>query len=322
MKPRRFGVVSVIIVLVLAAIFFVPFPSQLSCRVIVVPHALDAVYSRQNGIMTELLVQPGSTVSAHQVLARLENPQLQMSLAEKEGKLAELYKKRETAIRLGNMGPLGLRYLNEVPNLNAEIQKLQDLTDFERSQIQWLEIKAPVAGTVIATPLTSEYPGKFETPLGDRQPVLSGRHQDISIRRGERVCEIADLSSWEVIVLLTERQVKFTYPGQTTRIRLHALPGTLIETELEVVGVADRLIQRQGRNETPDNLQSKIRLPDLVSELVAQTDQDQVQYIAKAKIPNRDLPLQIGLDGQGRLRLENRSLAQRLWWWFNENFGA
>jgi hypothetical protein len=82
------------------------------------------------------------------------------------------------------------------------------------------------------------------------------------------------------------------------------------------------LIQRQGRDEAPDALQSKIRLPDLVSELVAKVDQESVQYIAKAPIDSPGVALQIGLDGQGRLRLPNRSLAQRLWWWFNENFGS
>jgi hypothetical protein len=86
--------------------------------------------------------------------------------------------------------------------------------------------------------------------------------------------------------------------------------------------VADRIIQRSGKTETADNLQSRVRIPDLVSELVSRSDQDAVQYIAMAPLDPQGLPLQIGMDGQCRLQLPNRSLAQRLWWWFNENFGS
>ncbi|MEQ1902963.1 MAG: hypothetical protein ABL888_02100 [Pirellulaceae bacterium] len=322
MKPKRFTIGTICILLVLGAIFFVPFPSNLSCRVLVVPKTLEAVYARQSGAVVDLAVTNGQRVEVNQVLARLENLPLKFALTEKQNALEKLTFKRDAALRIGMLGFNGGQSLADVSAFNEEIQKLQKSIDIERRQLAWLEIRSPVAGTVVATPLAGELPGKFETPLEDRQPVVLGFHDGITIRRGERFCEIADLDQWEAIILLTERQVKFTELGQKTRIRLHALPGTTLETEIQTIGVADRLIQRQGRDEDPDALQSKIRVPDLVSELVAKVDQESVQYIAKAPIESKGVALQIGLDGQGRLRLPNRSLAQRLWWWFNENFGS
>ncbi len=322
MKPKRFTIATICILLILGALFFVPFPSSLSCRVLVVPKTLEAVYARQSGSVIDLAITNGQHVEVNQVLARLENLPLKFALTEKQNALEKLIFKRDAALRIGMLGFNGGQSLADVSAFNEEIQKLQNSIDVERRQLAWLEIRSPVAGTVVATPLEGELPGKFETPLEDRQPVVLGFHDGITIRRGERFCEIADLNQWEAIILLTERQVKFTELGQKTRIRLHALPGTTLETEIQTIGVADRLIQRQGRDEAPDALQSKIRLPDLVSELVAKVDQESVQYIAKAPIDSQGVALQIGLDGQGRLRLPNRSLAQRLWWWFNENFGS
>lgn len=322
MKMKRFSIVSAVLVATLGAIFFVPFPSYLSCRVIVVPKTLETVYSRQTGTLVELPVRNGERVEKGALLARLDSLPLTYALAEKETQRDKLINQRDASLKLGMIGVAGGRSLANVSALNEEIRKLENSIEYDRRQLDWLEIKSPVSGTVVATPLQTELPGRFDTPLEDRQPVLSGYHQDIPIKRGERLCEIADLQNWEAIILLTERQVKFTHPGQKTRIRLHAFPGTTLETEIATVGVADRLMQRSGRDESPEILQSKIRVPDLVSELVSQVDQESVQYIAKAPIAIDGVSLHIGLDGQGRLKLPNRSLGARLWWWFNENFGS
>ncbi len=322
MKHKRFSIVSAIMLGTLGAIFFVPLPSSLSCRVLVVPQRLETVYAREGGIVRELLTSDGSQVEEGQLLARIENLQLDFAIVEKESELAQLQSRRETALKAGVLSASGAKFLGELGAINAEIQKLQGLIEMGKLQRSWLDIISPISGTVVATPLQGELPGKVETPLLDPQPILSNRQKSIRINRGQRLCEVADFSSWNAIILLTERQVKFTQAGQATRIRLHALPQTTLTTSLERVGVADRIIQRSGKTETADNLQSRVRIPDLVSELVSRSDQDAVQYIAMAPLDPQGLPLQIGMDGQCRLQLPNRSLAQRLWWWFNENFGS
>lgn len=322
MKMKRFSLVSLALVAVLGAVLFVPFPSHLHCRVIVVPKTLETIYARQTGTLVELPVRAGQTVDVGTLLARLENLPLQYALKEKETQRDKLINQRDASLKVGMLGIGDGRTLANVSALNEEIRKLENSIEYDRRQLESLQVRSPVAGTVIATPMQTELPGRFDTPLDDRQPILTGVHENIPIKRGERVCEVADLSQWEAIFLLTERQVKFTQTGQPARIRLHAYPGTTIETYIATVGVADRLIQRQGRDESPEILQSKIRIPDLISELVAQVDQESVQYIAKAPLDAPAIGLKIGLDGQGRLKLPNRSLAERFWWWFNENFGS
>ncbi len=322
MKPKRFSIVTAIVVVVIGAIFFVPFPSNLSCRAIVVPKRLESVYASEGGAVNELLVKDGDRVEKGQLLTKLDNLQLEYSLAEKKSELAKLESKRDAALRVGLMSFKGAKYLSELATINAEVQKLQQLVDLIETQRASLEIISPFSGTVVATPLQGDFPGQWETPLVDKQNILSGGQKNIQLMRGQRLCEVADLSQWTVVILLNERQVKFTYVGQPTRIRLHSLPGMVLETKLETIGVADRIIQRSARNETPDALQARVRIPDLISELVAKVDQEDVQYIAIAPIDPKALGLRIGLDGQCRLRMPNRSLAQRLWWWFNENFGS
>ncbi|MEZ6096260.1 MAG: biotin/lipoyl-binding protein [Pirellulaceae bacterium] len=322
MKPKRFSIVTAIAVVVIGALFFVPFPSSLNCRVIVVPTDLESVYAQEGGVVRELFVKDGDQVEVDQPIASIQSLTLEYALAEKENELNELERKRDSTLRVVALSATSSQYVNELAAINKEIAKVKELVGLLQRQLEKLKILSPIKGTVVSTPLQNEFPGKFETPLLDPQPILSGNLEGVMVARGQRLCEVANFENWEAIILLTERQKDFTRIDQNVRFKLHAFPGETIETKISSIGVADRIVQRAAKNETADNLQARVRIPDLVSELVSKTDQESVQYIAKAPIDRDSLPLQIGLDGQCRIKMPNRSLAQRLWWWFSENFGT
>ncbi|MFO0455925.1 MAG: hypothetical protein ACK5Z0_07925, partial [Planctomycetota bacterium] len=244
-------------------------------------------------------------------------------LEQSKGSLEEVQHKRELAQRAANVDTSSnIDYLREISALNSEAEELRKRIVLLQSRLGALKITSPIAGSVVATPIQEQLPGEVDSPLVDRQPIITGSQEHYTLSRGERLCEVADFSQWRAVILLKENQIDFVHEGQDTWIRLHSAADKTIETKVDFVGVSDRLTMRQQREETIDTMQQRIRVPDIVSELVAKMYQEEIQYFAEAKVDPEGLPLKVGLDGQCRLYAGNRSLAARLWWWFNANFGT
>ncbi|MFN5320663.1 MAG: HlyD family efflux transporter periplasmic adaptor subunit [Planctomycetota bacterium] len=322
-KKGQFAIATAIIATVVGSILFIPWPHYLRCRVLMIPNRLETIYAREGGTIRELMIRPGSEVAAGQVLAQLENLDLALELEQNRGALLEVQHKRELAQRAANVDTLSnIDYLREISALNSEAEELRKRIVLLQSRIGALRITSPIAGSVVATPMLETLPGEVDLPLVDRQPVVSGAQVGYTLSRGERLCEVADFTNWRAVILLQENQIDFVHVDQAVRIRLHSAADKTIEAKVGFVGVSDRLTMRQQREETIDTMQQRIRVPDLVSELVARMYQEEIQYFAEAVVDPKGLPLKVGIDGQCRLYAGNRSLAARLWWWFNANFGT
>lgn len=322
-KKGQFALATAIIATVSSLILFVPWPHYLRCRVLMIPNRLETIYAREGGTIRELPIRPGSEVASGQLLAQLENLDLSLELEQAQGSLLEVQHKRELAQRAANVDTQSnIDYLREISALNSEAEELRKRIVLLQSRLGALRIISPIAGSVVATPIQETLPGEVELPLVDRQPVVSGSQLGYTLSRGERLCEVADFSSWRAVILLQENQIDFVHEAQDVWIRLHSAADKTIKSKVGFVGVSDRLTLRQRREETIDTMQQRIRVPDLVSELVARMYQEEIQYFAEAQVDPAGLPLKVGLDGQCRLYAGNRSLAARLWWWFNANFGT
>ncbi|MFN6111797.1 MAG: HlyD family efflux transporter periplasmic adaptor subunit [Planctomycetota bacterium] len=322
-KKGQFAIATAIIATVVGSILFIPWPHYLRCRVLMIPNRLETIYAREGGTIRELMIRPGSEVAAGQVLAQLENLDLALELEQNRGALLEVQHKRELAQRAANVDTLSnIDYLREISALNSEAEELRKRIVLLQSRIGALRITSPIAGSVVATPMLETLPGEVDLPLVDRQPVVSGAQVGYTLSRGERLCEVADFTNWRAVILLQENQIDFVHVDQAVRIRLHSAADKTIEAKVGFVGVSDRLTMRQQREETIDTMQQRIRVPDLVSELVARMYQEEIQYFAEAVVDPKGLPLKVGIDGQCRLYAGNRSLAARLWWWFNAKFGT
>jgi putative peptide zinc metalloprotease protein len=322
-KKGQFAIATTIIAAVVGSILFIPWPHYLRCRVLMIPNRLETIYAREGGTIRELPIRPGSQVVAGQVLAELENLDLALELEQNRGALSEVQHKRELAQRAANVDTRSnIDYLREISALNSEAEELRKRIVLLQTRIGALKINSPIDGSVVATPIQETLPGEVDLPLVDRQPVVSGAQIGYTISRGERLCEVADFTNWRAVILLQENQIDFVHVGQDVWIRLHSAADKTIETKVGFVGVSERLTLRQQREETIDTMQQRIRVPDLVSELVARMYQEEIQYFAEAQVDPKGLPLKVGLDGQCRLYAGNRSLAARLWWWFNANFGT
>ena len=154
---------------------------------------------------------------------------------------------------------------------------------------------------------------------------MLGNHENISLGRGHRFCEVANLDQWYAVVILTEDQIKFAQLDQPAWIKLYTQPDKTIESVVEATVETDLSIDRKDFDAPAtgqaDHNVSPTRPPDLIMEMVSALQKQELQYYARVPLPDSELPLKIGLGGQARLFTGYRSLGSRLLWWFNQNFG-
>ncbi len=321
-KPR-FAIISLIGALLISAILFIPFPHELRCSLVMVPQSMETIYVEEPGLVNAVAVKSGDVVEPGATLATLENLDYSLALEEARGHLQDKIAEKKI-LQSSAANAQFANLLDQVASVEAEIRNLKRFVQDVENRMKKLEIRSTIAGTVLETPYIPAGPQSEDLPLLDRQSFLSGRNENLSAQRGQRFCEVADLTRWHAIVLLTEDQVNLARTGQDVRIRLYSNPGQTVYSSIESLGDADQSIRRDKKNAASImNTQAQQKsdgLPDLITEMVAANFHSDIQYFARVPIDPNQSELKIGLGGQARLDAGNRSLGARLWRWFNQNF--
>ena len=321
-KPR-FAIGLLLFLVVMGALLFIPFPHYLRCPLVMVPQQMETVYIQESGSVQELNVKTGDVVESGDVLAKLQNVDLDLALTAAQGELDAREAEQEVLLASGaNANQVAA--LNRLAGLAADIRRAKKYVADLKERADALEIRSEIAGTVLETPFRASA-NDTEIPLLDPQAILSGLNSNLSIDRGERLCEIADLTQWHAIVLISEEQINLASKDQQVKLRLFSDPGKTLESSVESLGVADQSIAREIKNDasimtTPQAGNLQDGLPDLVTEMVSAVNHSDIQYFARVPVDPGQSALKIGLGGQARLFSGYRSLGSRMWRWFNQNF--
>ena len=244
-----------------------------------------------------------------------------MMIVEAQGKIEE----KESELELENSRRNFSEPTRDDPEkaILSELEKLTKTLAGLQEKADRLVLKSSIDGTVLATPYEHVGQKSDETKV-DMRPLLYGQHENVSAQRGQRFCEIADLSKWYAVVVLTEHQVKFAKLNQDVKLKLYSEPGKVYRSKVESIGETDFSIDRQEYEPSQQMAgDAESRPPDPVVEMVAVYQRSDFQYFARVPLSSEtELPLKIGMGGQARLLTGYRSLGYRVWWWFNQNFRA
>ena len=283
------------------------------------PKNIETIWVNEPGTLETCNVNPGEHVSAGDTLATLQNVDLEILLLGAEGEIEakEMELKRTLQqTRLANPSAD-----NPAKAIVSELVKLRQTQAKLKRQAEELKLKSSISGTVLATPYQHMGQSSDEIIEGDMQPLLTGQQSDVSVQRGQRFCEVADLSQWYAVIVLTEHQVKFAKLDQSVKLKLYSEPGKVYKSKIEGIGETEYSIDRHDYEPSQQTMQNRsARAPDPMVEMVAAYQQQDLQYFARVPLPETKLPLKIGMGGQARVQTGYRSLGYRLWWWVNQNF--
>ncbi len=164
-KPRFYISLSVLTVL-LAAFFFLPLPHSFICPLEIQPRGADPVWVHVPGRLVEIDVKAGQQVGKNQLLARLENIDLDLEIAKLQGGLDENQKKLQNLIAQSFLDP---HAGDEIPKIKEEIAALKKELDEKMGDKRRLRLTAGVAGTVFSptwTPRRDDPSEKLHTWYG------------------------------------------------------------------------------------------------------------------------------------------------------------
>ncbi len=155
-------------------------------------------------------VEPGDTVEAGQLLARLDEREIKLELAEVE---AEYHRARKD-----QDGYLASHQSGEARLAEYKAEGLQARQELLRHRFDNLELRSPISGMVIA---------------GDLQDA-----RGMPLKTGQSLFEIALLDRLTLDILIPADDIRFVEPGSTVSIRFDSLPFERFHAKIERVNPA------------------------------------------------------------------------------------
>lgn len=138
-SSRRKAVLAAVVVA--AALLCVPMPYKIKCPCLVEPVVRRAVVAPYDGVLQETFVEPGEMVSSGEVLARMDEREIQWELAGLEAEYSRARKQRDEAMADDDV--------SAAQRAKLEMERLEIKQQLISNRGSNLEIKSPIAGIVI-----------------------------------------------------------------------------------------------------------------------------------------------------------------------------
>lgn len=231
----------------------------------VVAQRQASVASKATGRLTSVRIDVGDRVTEGEILATLEQADIQVKLLQTQARLdvakaalanaqPELREATLHYQRIKALWDKGLVTLAELDTAEARLRRARASIRSSRSAVKLAQtdiqaVKVDVENTLIRAPFDGTVMKKF-AEVGEIVAPMSGASQS----RGS-VAAIADLRTLQVEAEVSESFLNSVFPGQTVHIALDAVPDHVYHGSVsQIVPTADR---------TKATIPVKIRIDDL-----------------------------------------------------------
>jgi biotin carboxyl carrier protein len=174
----------------------IPTPYRISGDAEVQPASKRFVCAPFDSKLKNCLVEPGDYLEAGQVIAQLDEREINLELAETAADYHRVSKKRDGFVASHESGEARLA--------QYETEMLGAKNDLLTHRAENLELKSPIAGVVIA---------------GDLKDAVG-----MPLEQGQSLFEIAPLTSFSVDVFIPQADIRYAKAGMSVKIRLEAYP--------------------------------------------------------------------------------------------------
>ena len=195
----------VVVTLIVLGVMMIPLPyrAQVDCEL--TPVDRRYVTAPFAGPIKEVHLGPGDHVKSGQLMALLDQRELEMELTAKHAELARIKQEQKGRVAQHQIAESRIAAL-QAERLQSEIE----LLEYRKHR---LKITAPVDGVVVS---------------GDWD-----RRKGTIIELGEAMFEIAPSDDYLVEVLIEQGDVQLVQPGMQLRFRLDAIPGAVLLADLK-----------------------------------------------------------------------------------------
>lgn len=306
-KKFRMYATLAVVAAILAAALFVPLPHSIMSVLEVQARDAEPVYVDvpNGGALAEVNVQAGDRVRKGQPLARLRNVDLELEIAKLVGQQKQYEAQLENLRREVLRDP---RSSSQIPEIEKALKTVADQLVQKGRDQERLRLVAPVNGTVLPPPITTER----EDPEG-QLPFWSGTPLDppnsgAYLKESVMFCQIGDPRKLEAVLVIDQGDIDFVHKGQKVDVKLDSLPHDTLHSRIAEIAHAEL-------KATPQRLSTKTG-GDLATKTDPNSNVEQPQstsYQARAPLDDPDDLLRLGLRGRGKIHADWLPLAARLW---------
>lgn len=204
------------ILLVTLSMIQVPYKLQPQCWV--EPLDVRFVVARFDGLLKDVLVEPGQHVENGESLAALDGREIQLELSSLAADIGKASKVHDSHMALGDVAMAQMASL--------ERQRLTERQTLLAERLEKLQIYSPVEGIVLSSDLRKQKGGP--------------------VSRGQVLFEIAPLETVTLEMGIAQENVSFLQRGLPVKVTFEAYPQRVWTGEIERIGPKSQL--RQGKS--------------------------------------------------------------------------
>ncbi|TWU44533.1 putative peptide zinc metalloprotease protein YydH [Rubripirellula tenax] len=243
----------------LVAFSFVPLPSGVSSTAKIVPRNETPIYVATAGTLSVLEKRPGDAVQQGEVIARLENSDIEMQFQRIQGRHKSQTLMVESMKRAAFDVP---EIANELPMQESLLQDLTAQLATHSQRRSGLAIKATSSGRLIAAPHRA-----FDSQSAVENRLISwsgfptdAKNDRCYLESGHELMTILGDDAWDAEIVLQQSQVERIAVGAKVKMVLETMPsekfsGTVVEiahSEWDEIQNADRRDDvRAARSQNP-----------------------------------------------------------------------
>ncbi len=242
---RKWSVIILCLVMIGATLHYAPFFRSVTGNVIVEAKLGRGLFLPVSGVVKDMYVREGQRVKAGQLLFRLNDSDLRLSLIEAESKLAVLERQIIESRAKDDAAELS-RHLIDRNSVRAQVIKARD-------DLRKVNVRA-VRDAIILTPRTDELVGR-------------------NFSMGDEILRLADPEKPTVIVQLAEEDVLDVKVGHSVMAVLKARPGEYFSGKVAYIGrsfdVPTQALDQEAKSELEEN--------EFIAELVIEQAPENLQ---------------------------------------------
>ncbi len=303
LKPIRMAVTLVMVGLIVGALVLVPFPFHVATPLVIELANPQSVYVTTPGTLADVMVRPGASVERGQELARLENAEIDIEIAQLTGQRD----RQQARLRVLESGRVANSQIAaQIPETRAMLVDIEERLRQRTVDRDRLMLRASDEGVILPAEMSPVTGTNRDRPAPEGASLLDIANLGCYLDAGSVLCRIADPARLQAVLVIDQADVEFVREGQDVEIIMDAFPSKTFRgqiaqiAEIELASTPPQLTTRAG------------------GELLTQTEAGGAErpvntsYQVRVPLANPDGQLLVGLRGQAKVLAGSRTIVQRV----------
>lgn len=288
----------------LIAFFWLPLPCRVGVPATLQVADATRIYVTIPGRLVESATI-GQRLQTGDLIAKLENLDVQKELQQVEG---QWHQQRMRLRGLEGLRSQNPQMASQIPSARQILDDLDQRRIRLRDQAQALELRAPIAGTVIPAPSRR---GPKDDPRAlrtwERNPLMADQ-LGCELERQTLVCLVGDPERMEAVLAVPQSIVPQLTEGQKVRVGLEMAPGRILTGKIREI--SRNPVEVGGMQSDPVDWQLGV-----ASAEIEQGWTETTLYIVFAELESSQVGLPSGSVGWARITVDPQPLAEQLRRW-------